>query len=399
MTTGRWAGLPVATLAVVLPTVFAVAPAAKARAATLPIQPITLATGQNYSMTITGSITTSGTTITAWNAKVTEASRIGRYTPSNTANFSYGPMSCDGTRIMVATSPDGVQDGGILYFRSPSPYQDVGVAAADFTGLNVQGGQAMYMYGGAFDFLPLNQPNHSNYVVATRGTGNVYNLVPIDFFGGVRVSGTITTDGTTIGFDASHILGWDVSVDQVTDDPFTNANSTLQKNLVNVSGSSVSVVNPDGYLTFLKGYPGGHAYALTLADFSAAAPPGGKAGYYHAAFGIYEIDLGAPAGPWFVTQGGANAEDPVLAAALDLRLTPNPTRGPLRVQYALPRSSAVRIELFDASGRKVSTLLDGLAEAGTHLAPANVEGVAPGVYFCRMQVGGEQRSTKLVIQR
>ncbi|MFN8548673.1 MAG: T9SS type A sorting domain-containing protein [Candidatus Eisenbacteria bacterium] len=399
MTTGRWAGLSVAALSVVLANVLATGAPTMAGAATLPIQPITLASGQNYSMTVTGTITTSGTTITAWSAKVTEASRIGRYTPSNTANFSYGSLSCDGTRLMVATSPDGVQDGGILYFRSPSPYQDVGVAPADFTGLNVQGGQAMYMYGGAFDFLALNQPNHSNYVAATRGSGNVYNLVPIDFYGGVRVSGTITTDGTTVGFNASHIVSWDVTVDQVTDDPFTNANSTLQKYLVNVSGTAVSVTNPDGYLTFLKGYPGGHAYALTLADFSASAPPGGKAGYYHAAFGIYEVDLGAPSGAWFVTQGGASAEETALTSPLELRIAPNPASGPLRLDYSLASDARVRIDLFDANGRKLRTLLDDTAPAGAHVAAANVDGVAPGVYFCRMQVGYQQRTTKLVVRR
>ena len=282
-------------------------------------------------MIATGTITTAGSTntITDWNATVATRSLLARYTPSNTANMSYGDITCDGTHLMVGTSPDGFQDGGQLFFRSPNPQLDLGVAVADFTGLNVNGGQAMYMAGGAFDFLALNQPNNVHYVAATRSSGNVYNLVPLAFFG-ATVSGTITTDGTTGPLAPNNIVSWDITVDELTEDAFTSANSTLVANLVDLdlAGTALTVMNPDGYLTFRKGNMGGHPHALTLADFSAQAPPGGQAGYYLGAFSVTIIDLNAPLGPWVVT-------DPNITAVVDAapavsRLgRPGPTR-PIR---------------------------------------------------------------------
>ena len=370
-------------------------PIGSALANVFPIRPITFVDSPTYSMTATGTITTAGNTatITGWDVSLTTSSALARYTPATTVNLSYGDVRSDGARILVRTSPDGYQDGGIIYFRSPNPQQDVGVAVADFTGYNATGGQAMYMAGAVFDFLPLNQPNNVEYIAATRTSGNVYRLVPLSFYGGVTVSGTITTDGT-VGSLIGHIVSWDISVGEVTEDAFRTGNSTVMANFVQFDQAQhgLTVTNPDGYLTLSKGHLGGHIYALTLADFSSTAPAGGWAGYFHGAFELVTIDLNAPNGPWLVTGlSPSSVEDaPILSLG---QPWPNPTSGEVNIRLDIARSGEQTARVLDASGRVVATLLHGRLDAGSQLlrwdGRDDAGRLAPsGVYFLDLAGAG-----------
>ena len=375
-----------------------------APAATMTIRPITLAGGGTYSMVIGGTITTEGNTntISGWNAVVTTTAQIGRYTPGNTSNMSMGPLSCDGTRLMVRTSPDGFEDGGLLFFRSSNPYQDVGVAVADFTGINAAGGQAMYMYGGAFDFLPLNQPDNFDYVVATRTTGNTYALLPIAFYGGVAVSGTITTDGTIGALGPSRILSWDIIVGEVTEDVFSPGNSSLLASLTGLdgTGTALTVLNPNGSLTFSKGSIGGHPYALILADFTSQSPTGGQAGYFHGSLSATTVELNAPAGPWLVTEiSPAAVEGPVATSVSDaMRVSPNPARSSVRIEYRSLTDAPGTVELFDLLGRRVRQVPVEAGSAGIRSVAIDVGDLPAGTYFCRAQADGRTERAKLLVR-
>ena len=289
----------------------------------------------------------------------------------------------------------------MLYFRSPNPYQDFGVAVADFTGMNANGGQAMYMAGSAFDYLALNQPNHTSYIAATRSSGNVYSLVQLDFYGGVRVTGTITTDGTIGSLTPSNIVAWDIVVDETTADPFTLANSTLQANLVGLdpTGTALTVLNPDGYLAFSKGYIGGHPYALTLADFTAQAPQGGQAAYYHGSIEFYTVNLNAPPGrAWLVTEvNTASVAEPAQVLS-SLRVSPNPARGSTQVEYALASAGEVIVEVYDLLGREVRRLTDVPRSVGVHAITVNVSDLTPGIYFCGLRVDGQTSAVKFLVR-
>lgn len=279
----------------------------QAHAASFDIRPINFISGPGYSMTATGTISTAGNTssISGWNLTVTTTERLAHYTPANTSNMSAGSVTSDGHNLSVATSPDGFQDGGSLFFRASNPFLDFGVSVADFTGPNLTGGQAMYMAGAAFDFLGLNQPDNSTYVTAQSNgsSGNLFDLLPISFSNGVTLSGTIRTDGTTGLLDPNDIVSWDVYVDQMTRDVFDPANSILHASQValNPNGLDLTVNNPDGYLMFSKGSSGGHLYALQLADFSDQSPLGGQAGYFQGLLAATTLDLNARGGPWTVT--------------------------------------------------------------------------------------------------
>jgi len=291
----RWLGSLIGLLAVI----------PLAQAVTFDIRPIDF----GYGITATGTITTTGNTsdIVDWNLNVTTRERLARFTKSNTRlmSISQVSVSSDGQQMRVATSDPVGGDGGQLFFRSPNPFQDVGVAVADFTDTNADVGQAFYMNGSVFDFLsPLIQSTQTNYEAATASPlgGNVFDLVPLQFANGVTMSGTIKTDGTLGELVAGNVSGWDIVVDQITEDIFKPSNSKLSASEIGLSpdGQDLTVHNPDGSLAFIKGYSGGHPYSLMLADFTDGSYFYGQAGYFQGRQAFYTVNLHAPRGPWVV---------------------------------------------------------------------------------------------------
>ncbi len=102
-------------------------------------------------------------------------------------------------------------------------------------------------------------------------------------------------------------------------------------------------------------------------------------------------------GPVSVRTGEA-----VLEYALG-RIAPNPTAGEMRFEFALPRESDVQVSVVDVQGREVVRLVDGVHAAGRYSAQWNGQtsrGVAsPGLYFLRMNAGGQTLKSRLVISR
>jgi hypothetical protein len=87
----------------------------------------------------------------------------------------------------------------------------------------------------------------------------------------------------------------------------------------------------------------------------------------------------------------AGLEEDAAARPLGLgRCLPNPVRSEATLSLRLAVRSPVRIDLYNVSGRRVKTLLQGSAEAGEHLlrfAAVGADGrpLPSGVYFLRMQ--------------
>lgn len=96
----------------------------------------------------------------------------------------------------------------------------------------------------------------------------------------------------------------------------------------------------------------------------------------------------------------------VVAREPSIRITeiaPNPFSGQTTVRFALPREGEVRLLVFDAKGRRVQQVAGGVRGAGEHVSVWNgrdAEGrpVAPGIYYARLEAGGETVSRTLVLQ-
>ena len=84
-------------------------------------------------------------------------------------------------------------------------------------------------------------------------------------------------------------------------------------------------------------------------------------------------------------------------------IRPNPYNLSASIQYELPSSARVTLEIFDVNGRRVRTLVDGEQQArGPHVIEWKADDdrgvrVSSGVYFCRLQAGSSMSTAKLVL--
>ena len=68
------------------------------------------------------------------------------------------------------------------------------------------------------------------------------------------------------------------------------------------------------------------------------------------------------------------------------------------IEYALPGSRHVDINIFDQSGRRIAAIANGAFSAGRHKTLWNADRVPAGVYVCRVAIdGSEGLGGKIVI--
>ena len=81
---------------------------------------------------------------------------------------------------------------------------------------------------------------------------------------------------------------------------------------------------------------------------------------------------------------------------------PNPFNPSTSIRFELSSEAQVRLTVYDASGARVTTLYEGRMSSGAHAVRWNGtdsggERVGSGVYFCRLEAGGETMTRKLVL--
>ncbi len=83
---------------------------------------------------------------------------------------------------------------------------------------------------------------------------------------------------------------------------------------------------------------------------------------------------------------------------------PNPFNPETTIQYALPESGHIKVQIFDIQGRLVRTLVNATMNAGAHQVIWNSRDqygntVASGMYFYRMQYQDQTLTQKMVLMR
>jgi hypothetical protein len=77
---------------------------------------------------------------------------------------------------------------------------------------------------------------------------------------------------------------------------------------------------------------------------------------------------------------------------------PNPFNPSTMIQYDLPRSSRVLVQVYDVLGRLVATLVDNESQgAGTHQIQFNASKLASGVYFYRLTAGSFVSTQRMML--
>jgi len=108
------------------------------------------------------------------------------------------------------------------------------------------------------------------------------------------------------------------------------------------------------------------------------------------------------------------SDDPAIASGVDgsppadsspsLTSLPNPFVESTTIRFELQTGSMVRLELFDAQGRRVAQVANSFFPAGRHALSwdrrgASGEAIRPGIYVCRLTAGPVREQTQLVLLR
>lgn len=78
---------------------------------------------------------------------------------------------------------------------------------------------------------------------------------------------------------------------------------------------------------------------------------------------------------------------------------PNPFNPITNIEFTIPNRRYVRLDVFDALGRHVSTLVDEERNAGRYQIPFRSDGLASGVYIYRLIAGGQLLTGKMTLLR
>ncbi len=80
-----------------------------------------------------------------------------------------------------------------------------------------------------------------------------------------------------------------------------------------------------------------------------------------------------------------------------LQNKPNPFNAATTIEFTLPEETEVRLSIYNILGQKIATLFDGRKAAGKQAITWDA-GVAPsGLYFARLDSGGDSRLIKMLL--
>jgi photosystem II stability/assembly factor-like uncharacterized protein len=77
--------------------------------------------------------------------------------------------------------------------------------------------------------------------------------------------------------------------------------------------------------------------------------------------------------------------------------SPNPVTQSTIISFTLPEPSYITLTLYDATGREVAALMNGFMDAGEHDVPFQRGNTPSGVYFYRLESGGQSQTQAMVI--
>ena len=168
----------------------------------------------------------------------------------------------------------------------------------------------------------------------------------------------------------------------------------------------------DGHQAFLAAFDstGTFGWALETRSSSSFSNHGGEvaAGSSYFLTGVFSGEMTAgsqvltTAGSFgmFLAKAGEGAAfvgQEELSSSVEISVTPNPAADHVRISYHLPDRGHVKIDLYDAGGKYLRTLVDDFRPAGDHSASLGVTGLPPGVYFLRLSTDHAGESVKMMV--
>lgn len=78
---------------------------------------------------------------------------------------------------------------------------------------------------------------------------------------------------------------------------------------------------------------------------------------------------------------------------------PNPFNPSTNIAFTLAKAGNAKLEVFNALGQKIATLVHGKLAAGSHNLTWDAQAVPSGIYFYKLEAGSFQQTRKMVLMR
>jgi hypothetical protein len=78
---------------------------------------------------------------------------------------------------------------------------------------------------------------------------------------------------------------------------------------------------------------------------------------------------------------------------------PNPYNPTTKIVYGLPSRGRLSLDVYDALGRKVMSLVEGDQEAGMHTVTFDGSELSSGIYFYRLTTSGVSQVKKMILEK
>ena len=84
---------------------------------------------------------------------------------------------------------------------------------------------------------------------------------------------------------------------------------------------------------------------------------------------------------------------------LELTNYPNPFSAITTIQFQTPSNTSVSLDVFDQTGKKLSTLINGVLSLGTHQVDFDASLLPAGLYFYQLKVGNYSTTRKMILKK
>jgi len=240
--------------------------------------------------------------------------------------------------------------------------------------------------GGRLFYSDANYQNlgdSSNVIIFSEGT------FPYDYIGLDTIFAN-PTDFDTVYFGT----GNSVLASYFITDPFvTYVNEDrLPDNISAHKGESVLIGEDTGeiYGTVIDSTFKMVFYSFEPALSVPSAQPWNRADLREMMYGVFEF--------FEITYVSVDSESkPVPVEFQAASVYPNPFNAETTISFSLPRSSEVKITVFNIYGQMVETLFDGRENAGQHQVKWEAGDLASGIYICRMEMLQKSDSYKMLL--
>ncbi len=172
-----------------------------------------------------------------------------------------------------------------------------------------------------------------------------------------------------------------------------DANGTLTTVIINPTPTAkTAVLHIPGLSSSNLGYALFRSNDANYWQSSSLSLLNGVASLSVPAYGIVTLD-----GPGTVP---VSAETPTDGAMIQLfQNQPNPAVSSTQIEFSLPQQEWVQLQLFDATGRLVKTLVEENKAAGLHQVTLSTNSLETGVYLYKLKASGFEATRKLVVLR